>query len=66
MILSKNKIKSLNPDDLLNDFIQQEKLDELLIIVPTNRKIRYLKRELISALTETSCYKITSSHTRNF
>jgi ATP-dependent helicase/nuclease subunit B len=48
MILSKSKIQKLDIDNLINDFIREEKLQELLIIVPTNRKIRYLKRELIS------------------
>ena len=47
MILSKSKIQSINLDQLINNHIQQNRLDELLIIVPTNRKIRYLKRELI-------------------
>jgi len=58
MILSKSKIKSINPDSLLSDFIQFEKLGELLIIVPTNRKIRYLKRELISQSPEKSVSKL--------
>ena len=43
MILSKNKIQKLDVESLLNDFIAQDKLNELLIIVPTNRKIRRLK-----------------------
>lgn len=43
MILSKNKITSIDIDSLINDYIEQDKLGELLIIVPTNRKIRYLK-----------------------
>ena len=49
MILSKTKIDSIEADSLLNEYIQQEKLNEVLIVVPTNRKIRYLKRELIMA-----------------
>lgn len=49
MILSKVKTDILEPDLLLNQYIQQEKLNEVLIVVPTNRKIRYLKRELINA-----------------
>lgn len=47
MILSKNKIEKFDPDNLINDYISQAKLGEILIIVPTNRKIRYLKRELV-------------------
>jgi ATP-dependent helicase/nuclease subunit B len=58
MILSKNKIKKLDPDNLLNDFIREEKLGELLIIVPTNRKIRYLKREIVSQSPKKSASKL--------
>lgn len=49
MILSKVKRENLDPDLLLNQYIKQEKLNEVLIVVPTNRKIRYLKRQLINA-----------------
>ncbi|MBW7843279.1 MAG: exodeoxyribonuclease V subunit gamma [Ignavibacterium sp.] len=49
MILSKTKIDGIDPDLLLDEYIQQKKLNQVLIIVPTNRKIRYLKRELITA-----------------
>ena len=58
MILSKNKIDQIDPDRLINDYIEQNKLGELLIIVPTNRKIRYLKRELITRSPEKSLSKI--------
>jgi ATP-dependent helicase/nuclease subunit B len=58
MILSKNKIDQIDPDRLINDYIEQNKLGELLIIVPTNRKIRYLKRELITRSPEKSLFKI--------
>ena len=58
MILSKNKIKRIDPDNLINEFISQHKLGELLIIVPTNRKIRYLKREIVSLSPGRSVSKI--------
>lgn len=58
MILSKNKINKLDADSLVNDFIKNEQLNELLIIVPTNRKIRFLKRELISFSPNNSVSKI--------
>jgi ATP-dependent helicase/nuclease subunit B len=58
MILSKNKINQLDLDDLLNDFINEERLNELIIIVPTNRKIRYLKRDLISLSPNKSVSKL--------
>lgn len=49
MILTKNEIREINLDKLINSKINSEALNEILFIVPTNRKIRYLKRELISA-----------------
>lgn len=58
MILSKNKIKKLDADNLINDFIKQGKLNELLLIVPTNRKIRYLKRDLVSKSPNKSASKL--------
>lgn len=58
MILSKNKIERIDPDNLISDFINQEKLGEILLIVPTNRKIRYLKRQLISQSPGTSVSKL--------
>lgn len=58
MILSKSKISSINIDDLINDHIKNKTLDELLIIVPTNRKIRYLKRELISQSPDNAVAKL--------
>lgn len=58
MILSKNKIEWIDPDNLISDFINQEKLGEILLIVPTNRKIRYLKRQLISQSPGTSVSKL--------
>jgi len=49
MILTKCDIKEINLDLLVESKIQSGKLSEILFIVPTNRKIRFLKRELISA-----------------
>ena len=49
MILTKGDKKAVNLDLLVESKIKEGKLDELLIIVPTNRKIRSLKRELISS-----------------
>jgi ATP-dependent helicase/nuclease subunit B len=71
MILSKSKIKSINLDQLVNEYIEQEKLSKLLIIVPTNRKIRYLKRELISlspkkAVTKLNLYTLGTFATKIF
>jgi ATP-dependent helicase/nuclease subunit B len=49
MILTKCDIKEVNLDLFVDSKIQSGKLSEILFIVPTNRKIRFLKRELISA-----------------
>ncbi len=49
MILSKCDIKEINLDLIVDSKIKSGKLGEILFIVPTNRKIRFLKRELISA-----------------
>jgi len=49
MILTKSDKTEINLDFLIESKIREGKLNELLIIVPTNRKIRSLKRELISS-----------------
>lgn len=49
MILTKCNIKEVDLDQILFSKIKERKLNEVLLIVPTNRKIRQLKRELISA-----------------
>ncbi len=49
MILTKNKIKHADSDKLIFDKVSSHKLNELVIVVPTNRKVRYLKREIINA-----------------
>lgn len=48
MILTKNNKTSIDIDFLINEKLKHGKLNELLFIVPTNRKSRYLKKELIS------------------
>lgn len=48
MILTKGNKKEINLDLLVETKVKAGKLYELLIIVPTNRKIRSLKRELIT------------------
>ena len=49
MILTKSNKKEINLDLLVETRVKEGRLNDLLIIVPTNRKIRSLKRELISA-----------------
>jgi ATP-dependent helicase/nuclease subunit B len=48
MILTKCDLNEINLDLLVDSKIKSGKLSEILFIVPTNRKIRFLKRELIS------------------
>ncbi len=71
MILSKSKIKSLNLDLMIDDYVRQKRLSELLIIVPTNRKIRYYKRELISlspnkSVTDLNLFTLSTFATKLF
>lgn len=49
MILTKRDIKEINLDRIIDEKISSGRLNEILFIVPTNRKIRYLKRDLINA-----------------
>ena len=48
MILSKENIKSIDLDSLINDKIKSDDLESFLLIVPTNRKLRTLKKEIIT------------------
>ena len=50
MILTKENIKSINLDDIVDQKIKSGKLNELLVIVPTNRKLRHFKKDIISAV----------------
>lgn len=47
MILTKEKIKSVNLSGLINQMVDENRVDEILFLVPTNRWIRNLKRVLI-------------------
>jgi ATP-dependent helicase/nuclease subunit B len=48
MILTKSDEKSVDIDFEINRIIKSNQLERLLIIVPTNRKLRHLKKEIIS------------------
>ncbi|MFA7227697.1 MAG: PD-(D/E)XK nuclease family protein [Melioribacteraceae bacterium] len=48
MILTKENIRAVDFDHLIKEKTEADRLNELLIIVPTNRKVRHLKKELIS------------------
>ncbi|MEJ5351986.1 MAG: PD-(D/E)XK nuclease family protein [Melioribacteraceae bacterium] len=50
MILTKSNIEKVDLDFLINEKIKSNRVNELLIIVPTNRKVRNLKKEIISLM----------------
>ncbi len=58
MILSKVNKNSIDLDSLIYQKIKSGQLNEFLLIVPTNRKIRSLKRETISFAPDQSTGKI--------
>ncbi len=58
MILSKCNIKAVDVNKEIQLKISSRKLNELLWIVPTNRKIRQLKREIISISPGSAAEKI--------
>ncbi|HPI37128.1 MAG TPA: PD-(D/E)XK nuclease family protein [Ignavibacteriaceae bacterium] len=47
MILTKSGIKKVNLDQLIKERITGSKTDTFLLVVPTNRKVRHLKKEFI-------------------
>lgn len=47
MILTKENIKGVNIDELIDEKISSSKFEELLLIVPTNRKARIQKKEIV-------------------
>ena len=49
MILTKTKIKEIDIEDAISQKIGSDSLNELLLIVPTNRKRRYLRREIVES-----------------
>ena len=50
MILTRENISSIDIDFLINQKIELSRANEFLLIVPTNRKVRNLKKEIISQL----------------
>ncbi len=58
MILTKVNRASVNTDELLDAKIKANKLNEFLLIVPTNRKLRRLKKAIISKAPNNTITKI--------
>lgn len=50
MILTKENIHSINLDNIVDQKVKSGRLDELLVIVPNNRKLRHFKKDIISAV----------------
>lgn len=49
MILTKLNIEKFDVDFFINEKLNNERISEVLFIVPTRRKLRYLTREIISS-----------------
>lgn len=58
MILTKENITAVNIKEQINGKVKAGRLNELLVIVPTNRKARNLKKELISQVPLKASYRI--------
>ena len=58
MILTKSKKEKFDVNSEVNEKIRGRRLSELLIIVPTNRKIRDLKKQIITSAPNESTGKI--------
>ncbi|PIW69590.1 MAG: hypothetical protein COW08_06400 [Ignavibacteriales bacterium CG12_big_fil_rev_8_21_14_0_65_30_8] len=48
MILTKSKNKKININKEIDRRIKNGKISNLLLVVPTNRKVRHFKKEIIS------------------
>ncbi len=58
MILTKTNINSFNIEEAISQKIDSDKINELLLIVPTNRKRRYLRREIVNSTQKKAIGKL--------
>ncbi|MCH8326191.1 MAG: exodeoxyribonuclease V subunit gamma, partial [Bacteroidetes bacterium] len=58
MILTKSKNKNIEINSEIDKRIKDGEIPKLLLIVPTNRKVRYLKKEIISSSPNNSVQRI--------
>lgn len=58
MILSRVNIDKVDIDFLINEKIVNNNIDQLLLVVPTNRKARTVKKEIISLTPDKSAHGI--------
>jgi ATP-dependent helicase/nuclease subunit B len=49
MILSNKDIKEINLDQLIDDYLNSGRIEELLVVVPTNRRARQLRKLFIES-----------------
>jgi ATP-dependent helicase/nuclease subunit B len=58
MILSKENIKEINIDDLIQQYLENGYIEKILFVVPTNRKARTLKKDLFNYAKNKSAERI--------
>ncbi|MCB9210499.1 MAG: exodeoxyribonuclease V subunit gamma [Ignavibacteriales bacterium] len=58
MILAKGNIKEINIDEFIDSKINSNQLDKIILVVPTNRKLRDLKKKIIDNFTQAPLNKI--------
>jgi len=58
MILTKENIQKIDIDEVVNSKIASSNINEILFLVPTNRKARTLKKELITLMPNSSAFQI--------
>lgn len=58
MILTKEKLKEINIDYVIQQYLENGNIEKILFIVPTNRKARFLKKELFNFVKNKSAERI--------
>ncbi|PID56237.1 MAG: hypothetical protein CR986_10430 [Ignavibacteriae bacterium] len=58
MILTKKNISEINSDKLLEESLTKNQLSEILIVVPTNRKLRDLKKSILNKFVDEPISKL--------
>lgn len=58
MILTREKINDIDIDEIVNSTISSGSINKILFLVPTNRKARTLKKELISLMPNSAAFQI--------
>jgi ATP-dependent helicase/nuclease subunit B len=58
MIMTKVRADSINLADVIHDYVAREDFDQVLFIVPTNRRARQLKREFLEGIPKKAAHSI--------